>query len=44
MTLIIILLILFSWSGFARQVRAETIRLRATDFVAFAVTAGASPV
>ncbi|MDP7613656.1 MAG: ABC transporter permease [Dehalococcoidia bacterium] len=44
MTLIIILLILFSWPGFARQVRAETIRLRAMDFVAFAVIAGASPV
>ena len=42
MTLIIALLILFSWSGFARQVRAETLRLKASDYVALAVVAGAS--
>ncbi len=42
MTLIISLLILFSWSGFARQVRAESLRLKASDYVALAVVAGAS--
>jgi len=43
-TLIIALLILFSWSGFARNVRAETLRLRETDYVAIARIAGAGPV
>ena len=42
MLLIISLLILFSWSGFARQIRAETLRLKASDYVALAVVAGAS--
>ena len=42
MGLIIALLILFSWSGFARQVRAETLRLKASDYVALAIVAGAS--
>ena len=41
-TLVITLLILFSWSGFARQVRAETLRLRTTDYVAQAKITGAS--
>lgn len=43
-TLVISLLILFSWSGFARNVRAETLRLRETDYVAIARIAGAGPV
>ena len=43
-TLVIALLILFSWSGFARQVRAETLRLRTIDYVLQARIAGASPV
>ena len=42
MLLIVALLILFSWSGFARQVRAETLRLKSSDYVALAVVAGAS--
>jgi peptide/nickel transport system permease protein len=42
-TLVISLLILFSWSGFARQVRAETLRLRTADYVLQARIAGASP-
>ena len=42
MLLIISLLILFSWSGFARQIRAETLRLKASDYVALAVVAGGS--
>jgi len=41
-TLVISLLILFSWSGFARQVRAETLRLRTADYVLQARIAGAS--
>jgi peptide/nickel transport system permease protein len=40
--LIIALLIMFSWSGFARAVRAETLRIRETDYVALARIAGAS--
>ena len=43
-TLVISLLILFSWSGFARQVRAETLRLRTADYVLQEKIAGASPV
>jgi peptide/nickel transport system permease protein len=42
--LVISLLIIFSWSGFARNVRAETLRLRETDYVAIARVAGAGPV
>ncbi|MDA1179353.1 MAG: ABC transporter permease [Planctomycetota bacterium] len=41
-TLVISLLILFSWSGFARQVRAETLRLRTADYVLQAKISGAS--
>ena len=41
-TLVISLLILFSWSGFARQVRAETLALRTADYVLQAKIAGAS--
>lgn len=43
-SLIIALLIVFSWSGFARNVRAETLRLRDTDYVASARIGGAGPV
>ncbi|MSQ35509.1 MAG: ABC transporter permease [Dehalococcoidia bacterium] len=42
--LLMILLALFSWGGFSRQVRAETLSLKTRDYVAFARTAGASPV
>ncbi len=41
---IIFLLILFSWGGFARQVRAETLSLRTLDYVALAKVAGAGPL
>ena len=40
--LIIILLVIFSWSGFSRQVRAETIRLKETEYIAYAQLSGAS--
>ena len=40
--LVIILLALFTWAPFARQVRAETLQLKAMDFVALARVSGAS--
>ena len=36
------ILALSTWSGFTRQVRAETLALRETDYVALAKVAGAS--
>lgn len=41
---IIVLLIMFSWGGFARQVRAETLSLRTLDYIALAKVAGAGPL
>lgn len=40
--LIVTLLVLYSWSGFARQSRAETLRLKSVDYVAQARICGAS--
>ena len=40
--LMVILLSIYSWAAFARQIRAETLRLKATDYVALARVAGAS--
>ncbi len=42
MTLMIILLVLFTWAPFARQVRAETLLLKSSDYVSLARVAGAS--
>ena len=42
LTIIIILLVAFSWNAFARQVRAETLQLKTADYVALATVAGAS--
>ena len=42
LTIIVILLIAFSWNAFARQVRAETLQLKTSDYVALATVAGAS--
>ena len=42
-SLIVILLIVFSWGGFARQVRGETLVLREQDYVSMAKVVGASP-
>ena len=39
-----LLLIIFSWSGFARQVRAEIIRLKQMEYVAYSKLSGASTV
>jgi peptide/nickel transport system permease protein len=43
LTLLVVVLSLFSWPGFARQVRAEVLRLRTTDYVLIAKMTGASP-
>jgi peptide/nickel transport system permease protein len=44
MTVIIILLIAFSWGGFARQVRGEALALRNRDYVLMAqILGGSSP-
>ena len=40
--LVIILLSLFTWAPFARQVRAESLQLKTMDYVALARVAGAS--
>ena len=40
--LVIILLAIFTWPSFARQVRAETLQLKAMDYVAMARVSGAS--
>ena len=42
--MVIVLLIFFSWGGFARMVRAETLQLKNMDYVSFARIAGASTV
>ena len=44
LTSVVILLIMFFWNGFARQVRAETLQLKTLDYVALARIAGASPL
>ena len=41
-TTVIMILVLFSWVPFARQVRAEVLTLKALDYVALARVAGAS--
>lgn len=41
-TTVIVILVLFSWVPFARQVRAEVLTLKALDYVALARVAGAS--
>ena len=43
LTLLVVVLSLFSWPGFARQVRAEVLRLRTADYVLIAKMTGASP-
>lgn len=42
LAVIIVLLAIFGWGGFARQVRAEALSLRTRDYVALAKVAGAS--
>ena len=40
--MVLTLLVMFSWGGFARQIRAETLQLRNMDYVSLARVAGAS--
>ena len=42
MTVVVVLLTVFSWNGFARQIRADSLRIKAADYVALAQVAGAS--
>lgn len=42
MSLLILLLIIFSWDSFARQIRGETLSLKTYDYVALARVSGAS--
>ena len=42
LTVMIILLVLFGWDGYARQVRAEVLTLRSAEYVAIAQIQGAS--
>ncbi len=41
---LLVILSLFAWGGYARQVRGEVLQLKETDYVALARVAGASPV
>ena len=40
---LLVIISLFSWGGFARQIRGEILRIREMDYVALARVAGASP-
>jgi len=42
MTIVLVLLALFSWAGFVRVVRAHTLTVKSMDFIALARVAGAS--
>ena len=44
LTTVVILLVMFFWNGFARQVRAETLQLKTADYVSLATVAGSSAV
>jgi peptide/nickel transport system permease protein len=44
LNIVVVLLVMFFWTGFARQIRAETLQLKTTDYVAFARSSGASNV
>jgi peptide/nickel transport system permease protein len=44
LTIIVILLVIFFWTGFARQIRAETLQLKTMDYVAFSKISGASSI
>ena len=42
LTIIILLLAIFSWGGFARQMRAETLQIKTLDYINFSKIAGAN--
>lgn len=44
LTIIVILLVAFFWTAFARQIRAETLQLKTMDYVAFSKISGASSI
>jgi peptide/nickel transport system permease protein len=44
LTIIVILLVMFFWTAFARQIRAETLQLKTMDYVAFSKLSGASSI
>ena len=43
-TLVIGLLAIFSWNGFARQIRADSLRIKTADYVALSLVSGASTI
>lgn len=44
LTVIVILLVTFFWTAFARQIRAETLQLKTMEYVSFSKVSGASSV
>ena len=44
LTIIVVLLVMFFWTAFARQIRAETLQLKTMDYVAFSKISGASSI
>jgi peptide/nickel transport system permease protein len=44
LNIVVVLLVAFFWTGFARQIRAETLQLKTTDYVSFAKLSGASNI
>ena len=43
-TLVIGLLAIFSWNGFARQIRADSLRIKTADYVSLSLVSGASTI
>lgn len=44
LNIIVILLVMFFWTAFARQIRAETLQLKTMDYVAFSKVSGANSI
>ncbi|MDP6416826.1 MAG: ABC transporter permease [Gammaproteobacteria bacterium] len=44
LNIVVVLLVAFFWTGFARQIRAETLQLKTADYVSFAKLSGASDI
>ena len=44
LNIVVVLLVAFFWTGFARQIRAETLQLKTADYVSFAKLSGASHI
>ncbi len=43
-TLVIGLLAIFSWNGFARQIRADSLKIKTADYVSLSLVSGASTI